>query len=299
MKLRQYLQAAAYCMAALSTSLVSAADVDYTSAEQRIRDLELRVDTLELANNKVNLAGFNGCDTISSDGCDSCGSSVGCGSGAGCCGSSNWLRPCPTSQFDAELLLFAVNNSESDANATQNDFNAGLRLTYSRVNEQGRIFRVRYFNFGTTLEGGVNRFEMEKVDTEVGRRFTLGGGLQGEFTAGIRFAAFEERTDLDYDATFGPLLGVQLRGRKFLRGTSFAGLRHSWQFGDASNGATDVPGTFSISEVQLGLEWRRPVRMGTLVLRTALEAQYWSGVQDDDTEDIGLYGSATSFGLAF
>ncbi|NOY40714.1 MAG: hypothetical protein GXP26_02600 [Planctomycetes bacterium] len=307
MKLRQYLQAAAYCMAALSTSFVSAADVDYTSAEQRIRDLELRVDTLELANskvglagNQVNLAGFNGCDS-SSSGCDSCGSSVGCGSGASCCGSSNWLRPCPTSQFDAEWLLFAVSDSEADPGDTQNNFNAGLRLTYNRVNEQGRIFRVRYFNFSTALDGGTNRLDMETIDTEIGRRFTLGGGLKGEFTGGVRFAAFTETGQHDYDATFGPLVGMQLRGRKFLRGTSFVSLRHSWQFGDSSanNPAADLPGTFNISEVQFGLEWQRQSRLGTLVLRTALETQYWAGVGEADTEDYGLYGTSTSFGLAF
>ncbi|NOY40773.1 MAG: hypothetical protein GXP26_02900 [Planctomycetes bacterium] len=233
------------------------------------------------------------------DGCVSCGSGVGCGSGCG--RSPNWLRPYTTAQFDAELLLFAVSDSEAEVNDTQNNLNAGFRLTFNRVNEQGQIFRVRYFNFASTLEGGGNRYEMEEIDTEIGRRFTLGGGLQGEFTGGIRFADFDERNGLDYDATFGPLVGLQLRGRKLrlLRCTSFANMRHSWQFGNGGVSGVDAPGTFNISEVQLGLEWRRQSRLGTLVLRTALEAQYWSGVQDDDTEDIGLYGSATSFGLAF
>jgi len=298
MKLRQYLQAVAYCTVVLGAPLAVAEDVTYSQGEQRIRDLETRLNSLENAGNTVNLAGYSGCDTNCGDGCDSCGSGVDCGSS---CGSSNWLRPCcPISQFDTELLLFAVSDSEAEFGDGQNDFNGGLRMTYSKVNQQGQIFRVRYFNFGSTLEGGGNRIEMETIDTEFGRRFTLGGGLQGEFTGGIRYASFNERNDLDYDTTFGPLVSLQLRGRKFLRGTSFVNLRHSWQFGDASNnGGADIPGTFTISEVQFGLEWQRQSRLGTLVFRTALEAQNWSGIQEDDSEDIGLYGTSTSFGLVF
>ncbi len=302
MKLRKYLQAVAYSTAVLGTTLAGAADISYTDGEERLRDLELRVDSLETSSNLgvnlangVSLAGYSGCDSS----CDSsCGSGVSCGSS--CNRSSSWLRPCcPISQFDTEFLLFAVNNSENDNGDTQNDFNGGLRLTYSKVNQQGRIFRVRYFNFGSTLEGGGNRFEMETIDTEIGRRFTLGGGLKGEFTGGVRYAAFNERLGLDYDTTLGPLVSLQLRGRKFLHGTSFVNLRHSWQFGDNNDGSADVPGTFKISEVQFGLEWRRAGNLGTWVFRSALEAQSWSGVQDNDSEDIGLYGTSSSFGLVF
>lgn len=299
MNIERLLQAVVCSAAVLSAQMVCAADVGYGSGEQRLRNLELRLDSLDKAGfNGVSLAGYNGCDSCCGDGCDSCGSGVGCGSG--CCGRTSWLCPCPTAQFDAEFLLFAVSDSEAEFEDGQDDFNGGLRLTYSRVNEQGRILRFQYFNFGTTLEGGDNRYEMEKIDAEIGRRFTLGGGLQGEFTAGIRYASFDERDGLDYDTTFGPLVGMQLRGRKFLRGTSFVNLRQSWQFGDASeDDAGDNPGTFNISEVQFGLEWRRPVRMGALVFRTAFEVQYWSGVQEADTQDIGLYGTASSFGLAY
>jgi len=293
MKLRLYIQAAAYSTIVLCAPMTSASDVDYSSAEQRIHDLETRINSLESAGNAVNLAAYSGCDS----GGDCCGSSRS----SSCRNrSSSWLRPCcPISQFDTEFLLFAVNNSENEIGDTQNDFNGGLRLTYSKVNQQGQIFRVRYFNFGSTLEGGGNRIEMETIDTEIGRRFTLGGGLKGEFTGGVRYASFDERNNLSYDTTLGPLVSLQLRGRKFLRGTSFVNLRHSWQFGDGNDGGVDVPGTFKISEVQFGLEWRRASRLGTMVFRTALEAQNWNGVQDEDTEDIGLYGTSSSFGLVF
>jgi len=292
MKLRQYLQAATFCTAVLGASLANAADVGYSEAEQRLRDLELRVDSLESADfNGVSLTGYNSCDSS----CDpSCGQ--GCDSGGSVCRKKScWLRPCPSSQFDTEFLLFAVSNSENNNGDTQSDFNGGLRLTYSKVNSQGRIFRIRYFNFGSTLEGGGNRFEMETVDTEVGRRFTLGGGLKGEFTGGVRFAAFDERNGLEYDTTFGPLVGLHLRGRQFLRGTSFVNLRQSWQFGDNNNGGADVP----ISEVQFGLEWKHSGRMGTWVFRSAVEAQRWTGLQDANTEDIGLYGTSSAVGLIF
>jgi len=243
----------------------------------------------------VSLAGYSGCDSS----CDSsCGSGVSCGSS--CSRKTSWLRPCPTSRFHAEVLFLAASNSEAQVEHSQNDFNPGLRLTYDRVNECGRIFRIRYFNFGTTTEANFSRYELETIDTEIGRRFTLGGGLKGEFTGGVRYAAFSERGELDYDTTFGPLVGLQLRGRKFLNGTSFVNLRHSWQFGDGSDdGAPDAPGYFEISEVQFGLEWLHQSRIGTLVFRSALEAQSWSAPQDSDSENLGLYGTSTSVGLVF
>jgi len=297
MKLRKFLQAVAYSTAVLGTTLAGAADISYTDGEQRLRDLELRVDSLETFGNKgvnlvngVSLAGYSGCDS-------SCGSGVACGSS--CSRKSSWQRPCPTSRFDVEVLFFAASNSGAAVQHSQNDFNPGLRLTYDQVNECGRIFRVRYFNFGTTTEANFSRYELETIDTEIGRRFTL-GSMRGEFTGGVRYAAFSERGFLDYDTTFGPLVGMQFRGRKFLNGTSFVSMRHSWQFGEASdNGALDAPGYFEISEVQVGLEWLHQSRFGTLVFRSALEAQSWSAPQDSDSENLGLYGTTSSVGLVF
>ncbi len=299
MKLRIYVQAAVYCTVVLGASLANAADVNFSNEEQRFRELEKRINSLETAKfDAVSYTGNVEYNGNSGQGCASCGSNVGCKTG--CVADSCWVRPCPTSQVDVELLLFAVSDSEAEVRDTQNDLQAGIRLTYSRVSERGKIFRIRYFNFGSTLEGGFNRYEMNEIDTEIGRRFTLAGGLQGEFTAGIRFAAFTERQNLDYDSSFGPLVGVQFRGRKFFGGTSYVSLRHSWQFGDASNnGGPDARGTFSISEAQLGLEWNRSSRYGMLVVRAALEAQQWTGIQEADTEDIGLIGSALSVGLAY
>ncbi len=299
MKLRLYLQAAVYCTVVLGASLANAADVNFSNEEQRFRELEKRINSLETA--KFDAISYtdssrHGANHVANHSGASCGASPS----AACRSGSCWLHPRPTAQFDAELVLLTASNSEAQVSHSQNNVKAGFRLAYTRVNERGNIFRVRYFNFGINTEANASRYDLEMVDTEIGRRFTLGGGLHGEFTAGVRYASYNERNELMYNSTFGPLVGVQLRGQKFLRGTSFVNLRHSLQFGDGfdfQNAAT--PGTFSITEVQLGLEWRRPCRMGMLVVRTALEAQYWGGVQDNDSEDLGLIGSATSIGLAY
>jgi hypothetical protein len=267
-------------IAVCSVALICAPIANAEELNNTIRELEMRINALE----SVDYHESNDSDY------DSYGT---------CVDSANWLSPsCPLVELDAEFLLLRASDSEAEVNDGTDNFNAGVRLTYSRVNQSGQIIRLRYFNLNSPLTGGTNRYEMNEVDAEIGRRFTLGGGLQGEFTAGVRWASFEEINALDYDNSLGALVGIQLRGREFLNGTSFVNLRHSWQFGNASDsGAPSLPGTFNISELQFGLEWQRSTRFGELVFRPAFESQYWSGVQDSDTEDIGLYGASLGFGL--
>ena len=307
MKLQRYLQAAACCTVVFGATLASAADIDYTSAEQRLRDLELRLNSLETASyNEPGCASNDACGSNCGDGCQSCGSAVGCGSGCGGCGgNSGWLCPDPANYFLADLLIFQVNSGNLDVNRTQNSGDAAYRFTFGHLNSKGRSFRIRYFNYDHTLDssgGTPNRLNMETLDFEVGRRFTLGGHLRGEVNGGVRMAQFQMFNSgspfFDYDHPLGPVVGLNLRGRELLRGESFLNLRQAWMFGtldDHGNFGTSAPGTFTISEVQFGLVWNRQVRMGTLVARTMVEAQSWD---DGFNGQIGLIGGGFGIGLA-
>jgi hypothetical protein len=320
MKLRQYVQAVAYCTVVLGAPLAGAADVDYTSAEQRLRDLELRLNSLETAsyNEPSGNAGCDACGSNCGDGCNSCGSGVGCGSGCdsgcgGCGGNGAWLCPDPSCYFLADLLFFQANSGDLniDGIRTQNSGQPATRFTFGRLNSNGRSFRIRYFNYDHTLDtdpnfGVAGRLNMETLDFELGRRFTLGGRLRGEFNGGIRWTQLQAfspipfngggtETILNYDHALGPVVGLNLRGRQVLRGESFLNLRQAWMFGTGISFGDIAPGTFTISEVQFGLQWERQVRMGTLIARTMFEAQSWN---DGYHGSIGLVGGGFGFGLA-
>jgi hypothetical protein len=314
MMLRPYLQAIAYSTVVLGVPLATAADVDYTSAEQRLHDLELRLNSLETAsyNEPSCKADCDACGSNCGDGCggdcDSCGCGDGCGDG--CCDSSNWLCPCKACIFNADLLFFQVNNGNLDPGApnTQNTGDAAYRFTLGRLNDNGRSIRVRYFNYNHDLDpigAATGQLNMETLDLEAGRRFTLGGNWRGEINGGLRWAQLQQLSDfgggvtpaLNYDSVGGPVVGLHLRGRKILRGESFINLRHAWLFGkgETAFGQGERQGTFTISELQFGLEWNRQVRFGTLVARTMLEAQSWD---DGRHGNIGLIGGGFGLGLA-
>jgi len=177
------------------------------------------------------------------------------------------------------------------------------------MGNNGRSWRVRYFNYDHELDpslDGTARLNMETLDLEMGRRFTLGCHWRGEFNGGLRWAQLQVFANvangggsfrpINYDSVGGPVIGLNLRGRKLLRGESFINLRQAWLFGKGScNNHSESQGNFTISELQFGLQWQRQTRFGALLARTMFEAQSW----DDGTHgQIGLIGGGFGLGLA-
>jgi hypothetical protein len=253
----------------------------FNSMEQRLAAMEARLASYdEAATATTSNNGGNGC---------------GCGSSCGgdCCGGCNdcWCHPSCGLTFTSELLFLRAHDSE--ANDDGDDFETASRNTFGCIDACGREWRVRYFEYSTDLRDS-DYVQLEYIDTEYAGRFTLGCNWRGELSGGIRWAQYDEQGDLAYSDTFGPVLGAMLYGPCVCGYETFASLRNSWQFGSAFDSDR---GTFSVTEVQLGVQYNYCLCGGNGFVRGVLEADKWEGVFEEDTQDLGLFGFGVAIGL--
>ncbi len=228
------------------------------------------------------------CPAIAQDGagCDvGCGD-VGCG---GCCDA--WLNPCAGITAMGEVVWLRYQDSEPDSNT--NTFQTGSRYTLGYMTQGGRELRVRYFE--AEIEGGTDPFwSFETLDIEFASRFRLGCNWRGDLSLGVRDAGFHEGGNNEYDDTFGPLIGVHLETDVLNCLTLYGNARYSHQFGEEEGGEL---GSFSITELQIGVQADCCTPCGIVFVRTFVEAQQWAGVDDSDSEDGGLIGTGLALGL--
>lgn len=163
------------------------------------------------------------------------------------------------------------------------------------MNACGRSWRVRYFEFADPNFDGNDYLQLEYLDLEYAGRFTLGCNWRGEIGAGLRWAQFDQQDANDYNDTIGLLIGGQLRGPCFFGLESYGIARHSIQVGTEDD--DDYYGTFTITELQLGLEYQRCMCGGIGFARGFLEAQSWQGPEDAAGEDVGLFGFGFALGM--
>ncbi len=209
-----------------------------------------------------------------------------------------------------ELALLRARQSEGDA--LDYDAEATPRIWLGWQGSGGMGFRVRWFEFDATSNNpaisNIDDLNMMTLDLELTDTFTLGSKWEGLFSGGFRFAQYREQYGLggggiDYDESYGLVLGVELYRQVTCNWYVFGIARGSVMMTDDSilvgTPSTFADGTFFITELQLGAEYRR-VLSGTTYLfgRAAVETDYWSGVSQGDTEDISLMGVAFSVGLA-
>lgn len=289
---------------ALNGNAVVSSDVqlishrEYTAMEQRLHDMEVRMASVETASCCEGISGggyasANGC-------CDSCsnGCGVGCGSacGNGCGGYiDNWCNVCPGVTFMAEILFLRSYDSEPDSSDDAN-FETGSRYEIGYMNACGRSWRVRYFEFADPDFDRDNYLHLEYLDIEYAGRFTLGCNWRGELSGGLRWAQVDDQGNNLYDDTIGIVMGGQLRGPCFFGLESYGLIRQSYQYGHEQRSGNSF-GTFGISEMQLGLEYQTCFMGGIGFARSFLEAQSWQGIEDNDSEDAGLFGFGFALGI--
>ena len=264
----------------------------FTAMEQRLQALESRLDSVETAGYYDGDEGDVAYDSACcGDGCE-CGSSC---SGCGDCCNDCWCHTCSGFTANAELLFLRLHDSEADDPG--DDYDTASRTTIGYMDNCGREWRVRYFEYATEIDNDDYQ-QMEYIDAEYAGRFTLGCNWRGELSGGLRWAQFDESDELQYSDTIGPVLGAMFYGPCIYGLDTFAGIRQSWQFGTPfENDNVQDFGTFSVTEVQLGTQYNTCVCGNNAYVRGLFEVQKWEGASNDDTQDVGLMGFGFAAGM--
>jgi hypothetical protein len=226
------------------------------------------------------------------DACDVC--DVKCASPAGV-----------TWSLAAEIALLRPYDTDSQA-AVAYDAKAAYRLALAATNQCGTGVRVRWFDYDDTSslpDQGVDRYQVETLDVEFVTAIDLGCNLHGVFSAGGRYAEYFEYDGDDLDTvngSFGPVLGVELH-YDLCHNLSLFGLgRHALMYGNYNGFEQNYQfHTFSISEIQLGAQYKTNLCGSCAFVRCAMEAQRWEGVNDYDTQDFGLFGGTFAAGIVY
>lgn len=218
----------------------------------------------------------------------------GCCTGIPC----DWLTPCGGWTFEFQAAWLRLQSSEVN-NQSGDEYDSATRYILGHTDECGKSWRLRYFNYATTAVNN-DRYKFEYADIERARRFTLGGSVYGELGAGLRWAEYFESfpSDNDYNESIGPMIAAEIRGVSIAGFEAYAAGRHSIQFGRPDNKTRF--GSFSITEIQLGLNRNFDFFGHQSFAKGFLESQQWRGVGDGaDGADLGLVGLGFALGTTF
>jgi|GEM_PF-6723081 len=207
-----------------------------------------------------------------------------------------WTRPTPGPNVSFELMWFRPHATDPGTSIS-NRWSDGSRFTVGYLNECGQELRVRFFEWDTDAgTAGNDDTDLLCFDTEYAGRFDLGRNWDGELSLGVRYAEFRKQDsgpepDVDFEKSLGPVLGLLLKSRPIIGQARLVGsARYAHQFGKAADGTTFEVASFSVTELQIGMELSRETRLGRIDFRPFFEAQKWSGDYDGSDEDLGLIG---------
>lgn len=223
---------------------------------------------------------------------------VGDGIGAESCGHGEscpdqWTRPCPGITGMAEGVLLRA-HATSPATNLGDQYHEGSRYTLGYVNARGQEVRARFFEYDTE-DPTIDDIDIWSIDGEYVGRFSLGCNWDGEISLGGRYAKFTDEGANEFVKSIGPMIGLHLRSDAIIWNTSlFGNVRYAHQFGQVPNGNV---GTFSVTELQTGVECYLQGQFGRIVSRAFVEAQNWAGDFDGSNEDLGLFGYGVAIGL--
>lgn len=255
------------------------------------------------------------------------------------CDDDGWCDDCHGSglTFTTELLLLRVhdNNQSAPSGTVFDSFDAAPRITVGWQTASGIGVRARWFDYDTSTSFGLSNplpsfyytsWNLIATDFEATAAFQWGSRWSGLVSGGVRYAECMNRADENfddgssnaaiagYDDSFGPVAGLELQRIVTDRVSLFTTVRQSIQFGDTRNDflARDNTGallftsslprenqTFSISEIQLGAQWQRPIGTDALLfVRGAFEGQYWCSSGGSGASDLALIGGQLAIGIS-
>ena len=207
-----------------------------------------------------------------------------------------WTCPNPGLNVAFEMMWFRPHATDPLTSGLGNRWSDASRLTIGYLNDSGEEIRVRLFEWATDAGTTTNQAtDLWYFDTEYAGRFNLGHNWDGELSLGARFAEFREEEGTSYNNSLGPVIGMHLKSRPILGQARLVGsARYAHQFGKGirNEGLFDVEraSSFSISELQVGLELSHETGFGHIDVRPFFEAQNWAGDYDGSDEDFGLIG---------
>ncbi|HPM80026.1 MAG TPA: hypothetical protein PLF81_04975 [Candidatus Anammoximicrobium sp.] len=223
-----------------------------------------------------------------------------------CCGYGSGL------EGGLELLYLDVYaNHGGEQTATGNawfdgfDFTAAGRFWFGYQGPNGLGVRARYYNFDGDSVVANQFVDLQMYDLEMTAKheacnfdFLFIGGLRG---GEIDWSDEEGWGAFGFDG-IGPTLGLQARRPLFRSVAAVAGVRYSALFGNINDEQGDQANdcVTHITEVQLGVEWRR----GMFVARAMYEYQWYTGLSgnvdnDIDPEDVDITLAGPVFTVGF
>lgn len=200
----------------------------------------------------------------------------------------------PGITLDAELLFLRPFGSDDGTFDNGNQYNPGVRLAGGFVRGDGLGVRARWFSYGSNAIDPDGDFDAYYADLELTDKFGL-GCWEATVSGGVRYAEFTQPVDQAGMFGLGPQIGIELARPVTSNLYLFTAARTSMLFGTEQFDQQDD--AFSISEIQLGVEFRRDLGGAQFFVRSALEGQYWSAVANDNEEDLGLVGGVFAVGI--
>jgi len=227
-----------------------------------------------------------------------------------CCGNgSGW-------EGGLDLLfldVYANHGGEKTANGLSwfdgFDFTAAGRFWFGYQGANGLGVRARYYNFDGDSVAANQFVDLQMYDVEMTAKheacnfdFLFIGGVRGGEIDWSLGNIYGSKSPYGFDG-IGPTLGLQASRPLFRSLAAVAGVRYSALFGntsrlDSADQADDT--VLHITEVQLGVEWRR----GMFVARAMYEYQWYNGLSsvvgdEIDPEDVDITLAGPVFTVGF
>ncbi len=246
-----------------------------------------------------------------SDGAASCGCGDnkcdgGCGDRCGFPSGGNCADCCRRGWFGGAELVFLKPFTSENANNDDFNYRSGFRGWFGIQREDGLGVRLSAFDYfqrsGVAATTSPTRevLDINNLDAEVTDTFNI-CNWNVMVGGGVRYLSFREDWDLVAFHGVGPVVSAQIT-RAVNENWSLYGItRESMVFGRMihdDDAHIHEDRTAFVTEIQLGLQYNRPLAIGGIgFARLGWEAQYYSGIDSNDTEDLSLIGGVMSIGL--
>jgi hypothetical protein len=193
----------------------------------------------------------------------------------------------------AEVVFLSMYDNE-DYTTDAEAFKEGYRVAVGYRFAGGLGLTARWTDW--KFNSPEDLYKIYFIDLELNDVYKLCGKANVVLAGGVRYG---HQVDEGYDESFygiGPYLGVQLNRAICCNTSLYMMGRQSLLYG--AEVQDDEPGTTSITEIQLGAEFRRCMG-GTqyFFTRVGCEGQYWHAISEDDNQDWSLVGFMCAVGV--